>query len=250
MADYSFVKDNQGNVQGLWLREPTLAHDQNNLLALLLQNGHPVDLLARGYRIEPNTMDDAGGCFVIFESAGAQRVSGEEHEALSCVDELERLLAQHLTRVKQSFATADGFQVMESHWNRLLRPNVQAFTVNVVRQELQRSLEDNRHRYQTQEFGRIFVAVSVIPALNPAIARKYFVAGYSGFMGQLIGESGYHAGGLDLAHWVVCSDGRQQAVHLTFLPDMKLIETQGSSTISILAQDLMTEDEKAEAGII
>jgi len=74
MADYSFVKDDEGGVHGIWLRDPSQANDQSLLLALLTQHGHSPMCIARGTRVVPNRYDNSGGCFVMF---GSDRAPGE-----------------------------------------------------------------------------------------------------------------------------------------------------------------------------
>jgi cytochrome c biogenesis protein CcmG/thiol:disulfide interchange protein DsbE len=75
MADYSFVKDHDGNILGLWLRDPSQAQDQNLLIALMTKHGYFDDFLADGYHVEPNIVDNSGGCFVMFGSASIQAVA-------------------------------------------------------------------------------------------------------------------------------------------------------------------------------
>ena len=71
MGDYSFVKDQGGNVCGIWVREPSNAQNLVFLTTLLLKHGHSTDTLTGGYRVVPNSFDANGGCFVMFGSARA-----------------------------------------------------------------------------------------------------------------------------------------------------------------------------------
>jgi hypothetical protein len=163
---------------------------------------------------------------------------------------LEESLGQHLSRLKRNYATTKGFHAMKTLWEKLVRPDILAFATSVIVQEFRKSLADHLHHYQARRFGDIYLAVSTIPALDPDEARAYFGCGYSGFVDVLLNECGYGVGDSHLAHWIFCCDGRQQAVHLSFMPAMKMIETQGPNTISVLAQDLMTLAERAQAGIV
>jgi hypothetical protein len=70
MADYSLVRDGNGQVCGLWLREEINAQDQNKLAALLALNGAG-HLMEKSYRTVPNKADSNGGCFVVFGDAKA-----------------------------------------------------------------------------------------------------------------------------------------------------------------------------------
>ena len=70
MADYSLVEDESGDITGVWLRTPVLARDKNFLKALCikenLSDGVYAAVYSGSYRVEPNTSDDRGGCFVIW----------------------------------------------------------------------------------------------------------------------------------------------------------------------------------------
>lgn len=171
----------------------------------------------------------------------------QQREALKI---FEQSLRQHLSRMKRNYATAKGFHVMKTLWDKLLRPDILAFATSAIDQELRKSLADHLHHYQARRFGDIYVAVSTIPAVNPSEVRAYFGCGYFGFMDVLLNECGYGTRDLHLTHWIFCYDGRQQAVHLTFMPAMKMFETQGPNTIAVLAQGLMTVAERSQAGIV
>jgi len=67
MADYSLVR-NGGIVCGLWFHDITGAKDENLVEALLAKHDIP---WPKSMRIVPNRHDNAGGCFVMFDSAKA-----------------------------------------------------------------------------------------------------------------------------------------------------------------------------------
>lgn len=84
MADYAFIKDLQGQIVGLWLRN---AEDSNNtayIFALLKKHQGPLAtvkkpinddlfhmLLSKNYRVVPNNYDKNGGCFVVIGDSSA-----------------------------------------------------------------------------------------------------------------------------------------------------------------------------------
>jgi len=72
MGDYAMVTDNDGNVCGLWIRDPQMAKRPSFLCMLLIKENISKDLqtlvLAEQFRIVPNTFDNAGGCFIMFSS--------------------------------------------------------------------------------------------------------------------------------------------------------------------------------------
>lgn len=161
----------------------------------------------------------------------------------------EALLKQHLSRLKTEYAQRHGFATMQSRWDKLLLPEVFAWSVNAMHCELQKSMIDGDHHAQGRRFEGLYVAVSTVPTMVLLKVKASFHGGYSGFLNSLINTSGFTTEECDLAHWVYYTDGKEQMVHLTFLPSWNLIRTQGPHTITVLAQDLMTEAEKREAGI-
>jgi len=67
-GDYSLVKGQSGNVEGLWIRDPKIAQDGTMLLFLLMKAGIPKEVMttiAMGYyRID--TQKNIVGCFVMW----------------------------------------------------------------------------------------------------------------------------------------------------------------------------------------
>ncbi len=160
---------------------------------------------------------------------------------------LEDTLREHLLGMKKHYATAHGFVAGAVRWDELLNPAALRFAVNAIDEELRKALRDDRHHYQARRFGDLYVAVSAIPAGRPEKGRTYFPAGYVGFLDVLLNESVYGLGDVDLAHWTFCYGPDEQSAHLTFLPSRERLRTPDS--IVVWAQDLMTADEKARAGL-
>lgn len=76
MGDYSFVKDPNGEVVGIWLRELETAEDP--FLPMMLFCKHRnlsgeilASIVQKTYRTVPNTHDQGGGCFLMFLPAAA-----------------------------------------------------------------------------------------------------------------------------------------------------------------------------------
>ena len=72
MADYALVKDEDGEVHGLWLREADKADNKSLVTALLSK--HDITMPDK-VRVIPNSYNDKGGAFCMFGSAKAP---GEE----------------------------------------------------------------------------------------------------------------------------------------------------------------------------
>lgn len=71
MGDYSFVKDANGTVCGIWLRDPG-ALERPGLVEVLLMKDNLTHLLGpylnKRYEVFDNS-DSSGGCFVMFGGA-------------------------------------------------------------------------------------------------------------------------------------------------------------------------------------
>ena len=168
----------------------------------------------------------------------------EKLKAREGTEVIEEFLRRHLSRLKNQFARVRGFAVMEPRWNKLLRHDILTVTVDVIEQEMEKSLQHHKHYYQSRKFGDIQVVVSTVPAVNPVQTMAYFAGGYIAFLDTLLNEPSFDPDSSDLAHWVFCDDGKQKGVHLTFLP-AKYVD----NFIVVVAQDLMTAAEKSKMGI-
>lgn len=63
-----YIKDENGNVLGIWLRDPNDVKKSGVVEPLLMFFPNLLDrYINKKYRIEPNTLDSSGGCFVLFD---------------------------------------------------------------------------------------------------------------------------------------------------------------------------------------
>lgn len=79
MADFSKVRDQNEVVYGIWLKNPDKAKDIYFMIALsgriAIEEGpkfpdeYQAAVLAKQYRVVPNTFDASGGVFVMFGDA-------------------------------------------------------------------------------------------------------------------------------------------------------------------------------------
>lgn len=89
-GDFSLVKDQNYAIRGIWLRNPDEAHDVYFLTMLAtrmtLEHGarfpreYVAAVLAKQYRVVPNTENEAGGCFVMFGGAPAPGEQGKARD--------------------------------------------------------------------------------------------------------------------------------------------------------------------------
>jgi len=174
-------------------------------------------------------------------------LESENSPSFSSIEYLEKSLKQHLSNMYRHYSSSKGFNKMKNKWDKLLRPEILEFTTSSIIKNIKDSLLNLKHNVKSQSFGYIYIVVSTLPVINTIKAKTYFSNGYFGFMDSQIQKSNYGIGNIDLAHWIICCDGKEQAIHLTFMVATK---DQGFGAINVLAQDLMTDSEKLQAGIV
>ena len=70
-TDYSLIKDNIGQICGIWVPHEDIAKNRDLICALLAKHQLHDALSAittRGYRIQDNKLDDRGGYFLLFNA--------------------------------------------------------------------------------------------------------------------------------------------------------------------------------------
>ena len=96
--DVAIVRDRQGGICGLWVRQTQVARDSELLSMVSIRMGLPDDLgaaiLAGRYRVVPNEHDDAGGCFTMFGDAIAPGENQRPPAAEGCCDKCGKSLAE------------------------------------------------------------------------------------------------------------------------------------------------------------
>lgn len=75
MANYSFVRDQNNTICGIWFQNIGYAQNKEHLVMFAISESLPMDIYVNlqegNYRVVPNTYDKAGGCFVMFGSIPA-----------------------------------------------------------------------------------------------------------------------------------------------------------------------------------
>lgn len=156
--------------------------------------------------------------------------------------DFDELLATHVSRMKGQFSPPPR---MEQRWARLLSLEVRRFTTAAMREQRKAALQSKTHHRRTRQFDEVKVVVSVIPSLSSVGAMAHFPEGYTALLNALLNEPGFDSKRHDFAHWICCCQGEQAGLHLTFLPAQTV-----HRPIMVLAQDLMTDEEKSQMGII
>jgi len=82
MAEYSYVKDEDGKVCGIWIKDVS-AIDKPGMIEFVLTKESPEllnDYISKNYRKVANNYDSVGGCFIMF---GSSRAPGEKSSTQS-----------------------------------------------------------------------------------------------------------------------------------------------------------------------
>jgi hypothetical protein len=153
----------------------------------------------------------------------------------------------HVDGLKAASARSPGFSVMTARWQNLLTDEVLVFAAEAALGLATEAVRGERHSVQSRAFDSIWVAVSVVPAIDDKGAMAFFPGGYVKVFNGLLGESGWMRVDRDFAHWICCctKEGLGK-FHLAFIPAKSLSD---QPTVLTLPQDLMTSSEKAEAGM-
>ncbi len=164
-------------------------------------------------------------------------------------DILKNGLSEHFIKIYEYYKQLPVFSEMQYYLDKIIKPDYLDFTINAIHTNiLQLRQQGLKHLYLTKSFSDTFLAVSTIPEHDASKAAKYFDTGYIGFLNKLLQESGWGAGNVNIAHWIICvSEKGHLGYHFTYYPMKTDNEEQ---FYPILAQDLLTETEMKDLGMI
>ncbi|MCP4107892.1 MAG: hypothetical protein GY749_20500 [Desulfobacteraceae bacterium] len=167
----------------------------------------------------------------------------------SAASSIETHLQQHLANMKLTYSARKSISTVSLLWDKLLRQDILLFTINTIDQELRRSIDDKTHHFRCNKFNNLYLCVSTVPCSDLKKAGSFFINGYLNFLNSVVYEANFQPGnsqGFDLAHWIFCYGAENRdaraSVHLSFFPGNKI-------AFAVLAQDLMTPEEKLTAGL-
>jgi hypothetical protein len=140
------------------------------------------------------------------------------------VERMHRLATPNLTRL---VARAE----------RLIRPHLLVPTSRAALVCIRQALK-NRRPYSTSAMTRtVALLVTALPEVDSADSRACFPKSYLDTLWQLIEGKLGGVPKLDIAHWILCSDGERVCAYLAYIP----IKDDGLSPF--MPVDLLTEDE-------
>lgn len=124
-------------------------------------------------------------------------------------------------------------------------PSIMDFTVQTIHDDLKRAISKDERFNKVKRFDDYYVAISTVPTVGVAKIKTYFANGYSAFFDNMIKESDYSNGNVNLAHWVFCYDGGKESfVYFTFFPRLEYVQDDESDAIALIAEDLLTPDQR------
>jgi hypothetical protein len=161
--------------------------------------------------------------------------------------EIAGVMRKHVDGIRAKTANERGCSVTEKRWEKLFSRDVMAFATDAALRLADEAIRDGKHHVESKTFETIYVAVSVVPSIDDKKAMTLFPGGYFQVLDGLLKESGWLRSDRDFAHWIYCYEGKDKhKVHLTFIPSKSL---SSGPNVWVFAQDLMTLEEKARAGV-
>jgi hypothetical protein len=115
MADFSFVKDPNGKIRGVWVNNPADAQDNAFIITLFLRGGLSTEDIAGTFRVVHNKVDNKGGCFVMLGSAlapgeegrsGSSKAAPPEPAVPYSEDEILTILRREKILLHETFVQA------------------------------------------------------------------------------------------------------------------------------------------------
>jgi hypothetical protein len=86
-------------------------------------------------------------------------------------------------------------------------------------------------------FPDVHVVVSLLPEASPRRVRRLLPGGYLRWVDGVFRVAGTRLGVIDVAHWLVCVNGRRRTVHLAYLANDR-------RESALLPWELLTRDER------
>lgn len=161
--------------------------------------------------------------------------------------EIERVLRKHIEGMKAWSAQRPGYDIVEKRWEQLFSEEILSYTIETAFRLTDKAIQEGRHMVEGKAFDNIYLAISVVPAIEDEKARTFFPGGYNQVLDGLLADSGWLREDRDFAHWIYCYEGTdKQKAHLTFITAKSL---SGGNNFWVFAQDLMTPEEKSRIGI-
>ncbi len=157
---------------------------------------------------------------------------------------IESMLRAHLKRLDSAHQGRPGADDLRLLGDQLLAADRLSFAVGSIQQNLPDALSKSKLSNASQLFTDWLVAVTVYPWLTADDVKAHLPAGYTALLNELTAPAYAEPGGSHVAHWNYCSDGRQAVVHLTLIPNPKVMRT-----VAVIAEDLLTRGELGQLGM-
>lgn len=161
---------------------------------------------------------------------------------------IENLICRHLARMCGELQGHPQFQDLPKVRDQLASDEKLSFTVEAIQRKLPDCLSTKELATESRLFSDWFVAVTICPWLMPDEIRPHLPQGYLALLNQvtLPAYAASNAGGRHVAHWMYCTDGRRDGVHLTLIPNTV---NRAWQIQPIIAQDFLSPDERRQMGM-
>lgn len=157
---------------------------------------------------------------------------------------IETMLRAHMRRLDSAGQGHPGANDLRQLCMQLLEDDRLSFTIESIRERLPDAMATRTFSSTTRLFPEWCVAVTVCPWLLADDVRSHLGRGYPALLSELTDPAYAQPGGRHVAHWIYCSDGAQAGVHLTLVPNSKVVRTT-----AVIAEDLLTPDERRKLGL-
>jgi len=162
----------------------------------------------------------------------------------SMEQKVQVLLSAHLKRLDSAYRGRPHAEGLQQLCKQLSTGEQWLFAVSTIEQQSPHVLSEKEISNATKLTASWFIAVTICPWLTANEVRTQLPGGYLTFLNNLVSPAFIHPEGRHIAHWIWCSDGKESGVHLTLIPNAKVIRT-----VAVMAEELLTPSERRQAGL-
>lgn len=179
-------------------------------------------------------------------------------QEVTSVAGIEAMLRAHQTNLINMLTARKETSRLQKLCDTLVKDRCLSFAVTEIQTHLPEVLA-NSTRFENLLFiqeANCYVAILVLPAVAPADAMAYVPNGYLAVLGRYLQNLRFIPNNIlgdkppkhwaHLGHWIYCCDGKQAGVHLSLVVD---VQDPNPGKQFIIAQDLLTPDERKQLGL-
>ena len=157
---------------------------------------------------------------------------------------IEAMMRAHLKRIQSALRGRPDAEGLIGLCNHLLSPTRISSAASLISREVSNAFSNQNISSTSELTIEWFVVVSVCPWLMPNTVLNHLSDGYLTLLDQLTKPAYFHPEGRHVVHWIYCSDGKEAGIHVTIVPNPKVVHTQ-----AVFAQDFLTATERRKVGL-